>query len=288
MQDTLPNCPLSGIIPRLPLAGFAIYNDRASMGLSNIIGLILGWGLIIMAIALGGFDKVGLFIDYPSVCIVLGGTIASLLVAFPLVSILGMYKQILITFTAKEREPLKVIEQIVSLSESARREGLLSLENHLEEIDDNPLLATGIRMAVDGMSPEVVENIMNTEIDAVNGRHLYGKSIIAKLGQYAPAFGMIGTLIGLVLMLADLNPDTIGAGMAVALLTTLYGAILANLVFLPWSDKLGFINNDEIMCMEITVKGVVAIQSGENPRIIKQKLMMYLPPNKRPDDSEEV
>jgi len=261
------------------------------MGLANIIGLILGWGLISVSIVLGaGFDmnKTRVFVDIPSVGIVFGGTLASVLVAYPLASILGMHKHIIITFTAKDRNPLNVIEQIVALSESARREGLLSLENHLEEIDDNPLLATGIRMAVDGMSPEVVENIMNTEIDSVNSRHQYGKGIIANLGKYSPAFGMIGTLIGLVLMLTDLNPDTIGAGMAVALLTTLYGAVVSNLVFLPWADKLGFINDAEIQCMEITLKGVIAIQSGENPRIIKQKLMMYLPPNQRPEEHEDV
>ena len=261
------------------------------MGLANIIGLVLGWGLIVVSIIYGAkFDimKTRVFVDIPSVMIVGGGMFASMLVAYPLVSILKTHKYLMITFTAKDREPLKVIEQIVALSESARREGLLSLENHLEEIDDNPLLATGIRMAVDGMSPEVVENIMNTEIDAVNARHMYGKSILSKLGQYAPAFGMIGTLLGLVLMLTDLNPDTIGSGMAVALLTTLYGAVLSNLMFLPWADKLGFINDDEIQCMEITLKGVIAIQSGENPRIIKQKLLMYLPPAQRPADEEET
>ena len=261
------------------------------MGLSNIIGLILGFGLISVSILLGAdFDmkKTRVFLDFPSIGIVFGGTIASVLVAYPLASILQMHKQIMITFTAKEREPLKVIEQIVALSESARREGLLSLENHLEEIDDNPLLATGIRMAVDGMSPEVVESIMNTEIDAVNTRHNYGKSIISNLGKYSPAFGMIGTLIGLVLMLTDLNPDTIGMGMAVALLTTLYGAVVSNLVFLPWADKLGFINDAELQCMEITLKGVIAIQSGENPRVIKQKLLMYLPASHRPDDHEDA
>jgi chemotaxis protein MotA len=158
----------------------------------------------------------------------------------------------------------------------------------MDEIDDNPLLATGIRMAVDGMSPEVVESVMNIEIDSVNGRHSYGKTVLGKMGQYAPAFGMIGTLIGLVLMLADLDPETIGAGMAVALLTTLYGAILSNLMFLPWADKLGMINDDEIQCMEITLKGVIAIQSGENPRVIKQKLLMYLPPSQRPEETEEA
>ena len=258
------------------------------MGLANIIGLVLGWFLIVGSICLGGFDKLATFWDLPSVFIVGGGTIASMLVAYQFGPVLGVYKFVKITFTAKERSPLQVIEQIVALSESARREGLLSLENHLEEIDDNPLLATGIRMAVDGMSPEVVEGVMNINIDAVNGRHQFGKTIIAKYGQYTPAFGMIGTLIGLVMMLADLDPDTIGAGMAVALLTTLYGAVLSNLMFLPWADKLSLINDDEIQCMEITLKGVIAIQSGENPRVIKQKLLMYLPPSQRPEETEEA
>jgi len=143
-------------------------------------------------------------------------------------------------------------------------------------------------MAVDGMSPEVVESVMNINIDAVNARHQFGKTILGKYGQYAPAFGMIGTLIGLVLMLVDLNPDTIGAGMAVALLTTLYGAVVSNLMFLPWADKLSLINDDEMQCMEITLKGVIAIQSGENPRVIKQKLLMYLPASQRPEENEEA
>ncbi|MDR0520574.1 MAG: motility protein A [Planctomycetaceae bacterium] len=258
------------------------------MGVANIIGLCLGWGLILTSIALGGFDKLRIFWDLPSVCIVFGGAVASCLVAYPLKSILGAHKYVLISFTAKERDPIKIIEQIVALSESARREGLLSLENHMDEIENNDLLKTGIRMAVDGMSPEVVESIMNTEIDAVNARHLYGKGVIANVGKYAPAFGMIGTLIGLVLMLADLDPDKVGAGMAVALLTTLYGAVCSNLMFLPWADKLGLINDDEMMSMEITLKGVIAIQAGENPRVVKQKLLMYLPPAQRPAENEEA
>ena len=256
------------------------------MGLANIIGLVFGFGVIFISIVVGGLNQIWLFVDVPSIFIVFGGSVATMLVAYPLGSILGMHKYFLVTFTAKTRDPLKVIEQIVSLSESARREGLLSLENRLEEID-NPFLATGIRMAVDGMSPEVVENIMTVEIESIDDRHGYGKSICANLGKYCPAFGMIGTLIGLVMMLADMNPDTIGAGMAVAILTTLYGAVLSNLVFLPWADKLGFINDNEIRVMEITLRGVIAIQSGENPRVIKQKLLMYLPPVQRPIENEE-
>ena len=222
------------------------------MGTANIIGLILGFGLLTIAMTLSGLDKIWLFLDTASFFIVVGGSFASLMIAYPLASFFTMHKPLLVTFTAKERQPLKVIEQIVALSEAARREGLLSLENHLEEIDDNPLLATGIRMAVDGMSPEVVESIMSTEIDAVDARHQYTKNMFSKLGQYAPAFGMKGTVIGLILMLADLNPDTIGVGMAVAMITTLYGAMMANLMFLPWADKLGIINDQELQCMEMS------------------------------------
>ncbi|MDR0337857.1 MAG: motility protein A [Planctomycetaceae bacterium] len=255
------------------------------MGRATIIGLVLGWFLMCMSIALGGLDKFTMFWDPPSVLIVFGGAIAAVLGAYPLSAFLQSANYIKIPFTAKEQNVLETIMQIVSLSETARREGLLSLENRMEEID-NPFLATGLRMAVDGISPEVVEGIMNTEIDAVNARHVYGQGVLANYGKYAPAFGMIGTLMGLVMMLGDLDPDTIGTGMAVALLTTLYGAVISNLMLLPWADKLGFINASEIQTMEITLKGVIAIQSGENPRVIKQKLLMYLPPKDRPEDEE--
>lgn len=256
------------------------------MDLGTVIGLLLGMGLIVTSIALGGLDKLVIFWDTASVLMVGGGAIASVMVAYPMKSVLKSFNYVKNAFFNRDTDPLTTIMQIVSLSETARREGLLSLENRMDEIDD-PFLAGGIRMAVDGMSPEVVENIMNTEIDAVNGRHNYGRSIIANFGKYAPAFGMIGTLVGLVLMLADLDPDKVGAGMAVALLTTLYGAVASNLCFLPIADKLGFLNDGEIRIMEITVKGVVAIQTGENPRVIKQKLLTYVSPNERPEEESE-
>jgi len=261
------------------------------MGIANIIGTFFGWSVIVASIffaARGDITKLVLFVDPASVFCVFGGTFGACMVAYPLASILKIHKFILITYTAKDRDPLKIIEQIVSLSESARREGLLSLENHMDEIEDNPLLTVGIRMAVDGMSPEVVESVMSIEIEAVNARHTIGKRLVADLGKYAPAFGMMGTVIGLVLMLSNLDPDTLGPGMAIALITTFYGAICANILFLPWSDKLGLINEEELQCMEITLKGVIAIQSGENPRIIKQKLLMYLPAAQRPEENEEA
>lgn len=256
------------------------------MDIATVTGMLLGTGLILTSICLGGFDKLLVFWDTPSVLIVFGGAVASVLVAYPMKAVINSIKYNMMAIFHREFDPLATILQIVSLAETARREGLLSLENRMEEIDD-PFLSGGIRMAVDGMSPEVVEAIMNTEIDAVNARHNYGRSVVANFGKYAPAFGMIGTLVGLVLMLADLDPDKVGSGMAVALLTTLYGAILSNLFFLPMADKLGFINDFELQVMEITLKGVVSIQAGENPRIIKQKLLTYVSPNDRPADEEE-
>jgi chemotaxis protein MotA len=255
------------------------------MDLGTIIGCALGTGLILTSIALGGFDKLRLFCDAPSALMVFGGAIASVMIAYPMKTVLKSFSYFKHAIINKESNPLTTIMQIVSLAETARREGLLALENRMDEIDD-AFLSSGIRMAVDGMSPEVVESIMNTEVDAVNARHNYGRSVLANYGKYAPAFGMIGTLVGLVLMLANLDPETIGSGMAVALLTTLYGAIASNLYILPMADKVGFINEGEIQVMEITVKGILAIQAGENPRVIKQKLLTYVTPNERPEEEE--
>jgi chemotaxis protein MotA len=143
----------------------------------------------------------------------------------------------------------------------------------------------GVQMAVDGTRPEVMEDILRTEIDAVATRHRDGKGLLDCMGRFAPAFGMIGTLMGLVIMLGDMSdPSKIGAGMAVALLTTLYGAIASNVVFLPFAEKLGFTNKQELLAMEIIVRGIMAIQSGENPRVIEQKLNTFIPPKLRTNE----
>ncbi len=188
------------------------------MDIGTIVGCLLGSFLIVASIALGGIAKLFIFWDTASVLIVGGGAIASVMVAYPMRTVLKSFGYFKNTLVNSNPDPLAAITQLVSLAETARREGLLALENRMDEIND-PFLANGIRMAVDGMSPEVVESIMNTEIDAINGRHNYARSVVANFGKYAPAFGMIGTLVGLVLMLADLDPEKIGSGMAVALLT---------------------------------------------------------------------
>jgi len=147
---------------------------------------------------------------------------------------------------------------------------------------DNPLVKTGIQMAVDGSTPDVVEEVLRTEIEAVASRHREGKSIMDQLGRFAPAYGMIGTLIGLIMMLQDMSdPSQIGKGMAVALITTLYGAIIANVFFSPFAEKLGLMSRNEMVSFEIAIRGVMAIQSGESPRAIDQKPRTFLPPKHR-------
>ena len=245
--------------------------------------------MILGSIVVGGksFGALGGFVDYPSIVLVGGGTVCTMLICYPMseiIKVMGVTKNVFLT---KQKDILIIINQLVSLSESARRNGLLALEERIEEIDED-FLVLGVRMAVDGMSPEIVDAIMRTEMDAVEGRHALGKSFYDALAKYAPAFGMIGTLIGLILMLANMNPETIGAGMAVALLTTLYGATAANFLFLPIADKLAYYSGRELLSMEIMVRGVIAIQAGENPRVIKQKLMTFIPPKLRPEEEEQA
>ena len=256
------------------------------MDISSIVGLLLGVSLLAIAIAIAPGASFGVFIDYPSIMVVAGGSICSALICFPLKSFLSVAKVLKNVFFNKQENFRALIEQIVSLAETARRDGLLALENRLEDISD-PFIVLGIQMAVDGTRPEVIEDIMRTEMDAVATRHRNGKSVVDQLGRFAPAFGMIGTLIGLIIMLGNMdNPAAIGPGMAVALITTLYGSILSNLIFLPFSEKLSFINKHELLTMEIIVRGIMGIQSGDNPRIIEQKLNTFVPSQLRSEARE--
>jgi chemotaxis protein MotA len=238
--------------------------------------MVLTFGSIVI-----GGGSFGAFVDYPSVLMVVGGSVAVVMVCFPLKSFLSMGTITKNVFFNRQHNLRELIDTIVGLAETARRDGLLALETKLEDID-NPFIVLGIQMAVDGTRPEVIEDIMRTEIDAVATRHRDGKSVIDQMGRFAPAFGMIGTLVGLVIMLGDMSdPSKIGSGMAVALLTTLYGAIVSNAMFLPFAEKLGFLNKQELMVMEIVVRGIMGIQAGDNPRVIEQKLNTFIPPKQR-------
>lgn len=250
------------------------------MDIATVAGVVISIALILGSIVIGGGSFVA-FIDAPSLMVVVGGAIAAALISFPLPSFLGVFGVIMKTVFWKIDTTDNLIKQIVSLSETARKDGLLALEGQVGEID-NEFIKLGIQMAIDGTRPEVMEDILRTELDAVATRHRDGKALMDCMGRFAPAFGMIGTLMGLVIMLGDMSdPSKIGAGMAVALLTTMYGAIAANVVFLPFAEKLGFISKKELLTMDIIIRGIMAIQSGENPRVIEQKLNTFIPPKVR-------
>ncbi|MEX0936798.1 MAG: motility protein A [Pirellulales bacterium] len=250
------------------------------MDLGSVIGVVVACGLIVVSIVLAG-ASFGAFVDYPSMMVVIGGSIAAAMISFPLRTFLGVGKVTKIVFLNRVSNIPELIDTIVSLAETARRDGLLALESRLDEIN-NDFIVLGIQMAVDGTRPEVIEDIMRTEVDAVATRHRDGKSVLDQMGRFAPAFGMIGTLMGLIIMLGNMSdPSSIGQGMAVALITTLYGAISSNVFFLPFAEKLGFLNKQELLAMEIIIRGIMGIQSGDNPRVIAQKLNTFLPPKLR-------
>lgn len=253
------------------------------MDLATLIGVLLAFGLILGAILIGG-GVMTAFIDPASFMVVIGGAIAAIMIAFPLKNFLSIFSVSLKSLLYKIDSMTDIISQLVSLAETARKDGLLALESRVGEIE-NAFIVLGIQMAIDGTRPEVMEDIMRTELDAVATRHRDGKALLDQGGRFAPAFGMIGTLIGLIIMLGDMSdPSKIGAGMAVALLTTLYGAIISNVLFLPLAEKLGFINKQELLTMEIVIRGIMAIQAGENPRVIEQKLNTFIPPKLRTTD----
>jgi len=250
------------------------------MDIASLIGLILAVGLIIGSIMLGSAPLTA-FLDLPSGLVVVGGAFAAALICFPLSSILKSPGIAMKVFLNRSEDRLALIKSIVTLAETARRDGLLALESKIEEVE-NPLVKSGLQMAVDGAAPDIVEEVLRTEVASMVARHREGKSIMDQLGRFAPAYGMIGTLMGLIMMLQDMSdPSGIGAGMAVALITTLYGAIVANVFFSPFAEKLGLMSRNEQISMEIAIRGVLAIQSGESPRAIDQKLQTYLPAKQR-------
>lgn len=249
------------------------------MDIASVLGLILGVVLVSVGILLAG--DINSYIDAPSVFIVIGGATAATLACMPLGRFFAMPKVMLKAIFNKLPNPTGLIAQLVQLAEVARRDGILALENRIQEIQDT-FLVSGVQMAVDGTDPEVIQAVMETELNNLMERHATGKAMLDAMGRYAPAFGMIGTLIGLVAMLSNMDdPSKIGAGMAAALLTTLYGAVLANCVFMPMADKLALRSAEEVLIKTIIIQGVMSIQSGDNPRNVDAKLKTFLPPSQR-------
>lgn len=245
----------------------------------TIFGLLFGLGLVLWGILLDG--ELGAFINIPGLMITMGGSLGALLVNFQLEQIRQVGKITIQAFFTKKEEIASLAHLFVGLAQKARREGLLALEDDLLAIEE-PFLRDGLQMVIDGFEPESIRDIMETELQALVERHQMGQNLYRTWGSLTPAFGMIGTLIGLVQMLSALdNPEAIGPGMAVALLTTFYGVLAANLIFNPIAGKLALRTAAEVSRKEAIIDAVLALQAGVNPRILQEKLKAYLPPQEQ-------
>lgn len=250
------------------------------MDLTTALGTVLVIVLLLWALMSGG-TPLSLFIDVPSVVMVIGGTVAVTMMAFRMSDLKGLVKVILTSYMFRLPTPAEEIERILQYANLARKEGLLALETKVEELNDR-FFAKGVQLVIDGFAADTVRDIMDLELQWQSQRHSAGKKMLDSMGAMAPAFGMIGTLVGLVKMLANLSdPSSIGAGMAVALLTTFYGAVVANAICIPLSGKLDIRAKEELLLRELMIEGIVAIQSGEKPQLIKEKLKGFLPPTLR-------
>lgn len=249
------------------------------MDIATLIGTVIAFGLMLWAILLGG--PLSIFIDIPSVAIVFGGSIGVALINYPLADIIGMIAIVKKTILIKEPDTNKLIAQLLDFAGKARKGGILSLQDQIDAIDDK-FMVKALQMAVDGQEPAELKAILMTDIDNLAARHSYGSEILNTMGAIGPAMGMIGTLIGLVQMLQNMSdPAAIGPAMAVALLTTFYGAVLANILFIPMAGKLKARSSTEVLQKTVIAEGMDSILSGENPRVMEQRLHTYLAPKKR-------
>ncbi|MBN1603443.1 MAG: MotA/TolQ/ExbB proton channel family protein [Chitinispirillaceae bacterium] len=246
------------------------------------LAVIIGLGSALLLILFGiKPENLLAFIDMPSVYITVGGAIASTIAAYPMNRILNSINVVKNAFITKSTTPVEIIRQLVDFAEQARREGILALEAHAAEIKDE-FLKKGIQLAVDGTEPDLIKDILSTEIAFTESRHEEGAKVFDFLGAMGPSFGMIGTLVGLVLMLGNMSDvASIGPNMAVALITTFYGSVLANVFCLPIVEKLKSFSHKEILIKELMLEGIMSLQSGDNPRIVEQKLTAFLEPRLR-------
>jgi chemotaxis protein MotA len=249
------------------------------MDLATLLGIIIGMTLLIVSIVMEG--DISLFWSFSSVLIVFGGTFASIMINFSMSQVLSVFPLLKVAFSKKSHDNTGMIDILVDFAETSRREGLLALEEKAQAIDE-PFLQKGIQLVVDGTDAELVRNILEIELIFLEERHRLGQKIFEQMGALSPAYGMIGTLIGLIAMLGAMdNPDQIGMGMAVALITTLYGSVASNLIFLPLAGKLGIKSDEEILLKQVMIEGILSIQAGENPRIVEEKLKAFLSPAER-------
>ena len=249
------------------------------MDIGTIIGVLFGLVVVIGSIIVGGGAMA--FVHIPSLAITMGGMLCATMIHFSLPQFLGIFSIIKKTIVAKIPSSSELIQQMVNFAAINRRDGALALEQEIRNINDL-FFVKGLQMLIDGQKPENVRDLMSLEIQYLQERHSTGKKILEFMGSAAPAFGMIGTLIGLVQMLRNLeSPESIGAGMAVALLTTFYGAFAANLIFIPLAGKLGIYSKAEVTIMEMITEGVCAIAQGENPTAVREKMQAFVSQGRR-------
>jgi len=249
------------------------------MDIASLIGILGAFSIVTVAILIGEDTSPLIFLNPPSLLIVLGGTCMVVMIKFSLKQSIGAFKVASRAFTTKNESPSVLIDQIVETSQLARKNGLLALE---EVETKNEFLARGFQLLTDGTDPEALKEILTKNMKQTIDRHKWGAKVFTATGDVAPAMGMIGTLIGLVQMLSNMeDPQSIGPAMAVALLTTLYGAMLANMVCLPIADKLTMRKEEEVNIKALCLDGVMAIQSGQNSRMVEKLLKMYLKPKDR-------
>lgn len=252
------------------------------MDIASILGLVICFGMVMLGIITsGGISAAGSYIHIPSAAITFGGAFAAILASYTLQDFVAGLKSFTLIFKVPSVNTSEMIKRIIELSNVARKEGLLSLEEAAADLEDE-FLKKGILLIVDGTDPELVRAIMETELISVEGRHKSKIGFWESVGSMGPAWGMIGTLVGLVNMLQNMSdPDSIGPSMATALITTLYGSLLANWICTPVASKLKSNNEKEIMEKEIMIEGLLSIQAGENPRVIEEKLKSFLSPSDR-------
>ncbi len=249
------------------------------MDIATIVGVFFGFVVVVGAIVMGGGAMT--FLHIPSLAITMGGMLCATLIHFSLPQVLSIFSIVKKTILTKIPSPSELIQKMVNYAAINRRDGALALEQEIQNIDDL-FLVRGMQMLVDGQDSEQIEELMSLEIQNLEERHSTGKNILEFMGAAAPAFGMIGTLIGLVQMLRNLDsPESIGGGMAVALLTTFYGAFSANLIFIPLAGKLGIYSKAETTAMEMITVGICAIARGENPTTVREKMQAFVSQGRR-------
>jgi len=249
------------------------------MDIATIVGVILGFLVVIGAIVVGGGWQS--FVHIPSMALTMGGMLCATLIHFSLPQFLGIFSVIKKTIISKIPSQSDLIQKMVNFAAINRRDGALALEQEIPNLD-NSFFIKGLQLLVDGRDSEQIRDFMSIEVQYLQDRHSTGKKILEFMGAAAPAFGMIGTLIGLVQMLRGLDsPDAIGGGMAVALLTTFYGALAANLIFIPLAGKLGIYSKAETTIIEMIIEGICSIAQGDNPTVVREKLQSFMSQGRR-------